>query len=246
MVNQWIQHVKQYANQHGCSYSDALKRAKSSYQSSSKPRRKSKGKGMINYDDIRGQPIMITGDYRGPNDPRKAYMKGRGNFWEDIKPATKYLQPVGDAMMKKAIEKINGLGVKKKMKGRGNFWDDIQPATTYLRPVGDALIDKSVEKIRGSGNFWEDIKPATKYLQPVGDAMMKKAIEKINGLGVKKMRGRGNFWEDIKPATKYLQPVGDAMMKKAIEKIQGLGLKKRVHRKKRGGALYAAGYGVPM
>ena len=206
MVNQWIQHVKQYANQHGCSYSDALKRAKSSYQSTSKPRRKSSGKGMINYDDIRGQPMMITGDYRGPKDPRKAYMKGRGNFWEDIKPATKYLQPVGDAMMKKAIEKINGLGVKKKMKGRGNFWDDIQPATTYLRPVGDALIDKSVEKIRGSGNFWED----------------------------------------IKPATKYLQPVGDAMMKKAIEKIQGLGLKKRVHRKKRGGALYAAGYGPPM
>ena len=112
MVNQWIQHVKQYANQHGCSYSDALKRAKSSYQSTSKPRRKSSGKGMINYDDIRGQPIMITGDYRGPNDPRKAYMKGRGNFWEDIKPATKYLQPVGDAMMKKAIEKINGLGLK--------------------------------------------------------------------------------------------------------------------------------------
>ena len=106
MVNQWIQHVKQYADQHGCSYSEALKRAKSSYQSSSKSR--SRGKGMINYDDV------ITADYRGLNDPRKAHLKGRGNFWEDIKPATKYLQPLGDAMMKKAIEKINGLGLKKK------------------------------------------------------------------------------------------------------------------------------------
>ena len=27
--------------------------------------------------------------------------------------------------------------------------------------------------------------------------------------------------------------------------VKGLGLKKRVHRKKRGGALYAAGYGSP-
>ena len=29
MVNQWIQHVKQYANQHGISYSEALKKSKS-------------------------------------------------------------------------------------------------------------------------------------------------------------------------------------------------------------------------
>ena len=40
-------------------------------------------------------------------------MRGRGNFWEDIKPATKYLQPVGDAMMKKAIEKIKVLDLRR-------------------------------------------------------------------------------------------------------------------------------------
>ena len=110
-----------------------------------------------------GQPVYMTQDYRGPNDPRK-------------------------------------------MKGMGNFWEDIAPATTYLRPVGDALVDKTVEKIRGSGNFWGD----------------------------------------IAPATTYLRPVGDALVDKTVEKIKGLGLKKRVHRKKRGGALYAAGYGGPI
>ena len=52
MVNQWISHVKQYAKQHGCSYSEALKRAKPSYKSSSKPRRKSlKGKGAFDFLD---------------------------------------------------------------------------------------------------------------------------------------------------------------------------------------------------
>jgi len=52
MTNQWINHVKQYANQHGCTYSEALKRAKSSYQSTTKPRRKSmKGKGAFDFLD---------------------------------------------------------------------------------------------------------------------------------------------------------------------------------------------------
>ena len=52
MVNQWIQHVKQYAKQHGCSYSEALKRAKPTYKSSAKPRRKSmKGKGAFDFLD---------------------------------------------------------------------------------------------------------------------------------------------------------------------------------------------------
>jgi hypothetical protein len=94
-----------------------------------------KGKGMEAH----------TMDYRGPNDPR--FMKGKGNFWEDIAPATTYLRPVGDALVDKTVEKIRGSG----MKGKGNFWEDIAPATTYLRPVGDALVDKTVEKIRGSG-----------------------------------------------------------------------------------------------
>ena len=62
----------------------------------------------------------------------------------------------------------------------------------------------------------------------------------------RKMKGMGNFWEDISPATTYLRPAGDALLDKTVEKIKGLGLKKRVHRKKRGGALYAAGYGGPM
>ena len=52
MVNQWIQHVKQYANQHGISYSEALKKSKSSYQSTAKPRKKSmKGKGAFDFLD---------------------------------------------------------------------------------------------------------------------------------------------------------------------------------------------------
>jgi hypothetical protein len=49
-------------------------------------------------------------------------MKGRGNFWEDIKPATKYLQPVGDAMMKKAIEKINQVPDFNHLKIRTTKW----------------------------------------------------------------------------------------------------------------------------
>ena len=52
MTNQWINHVKQYAAEHGCTYSEALKRAKPSYQSTTKPRRKSmKGKGAFDFLD---------------------------------------------------------------------------------------------------------------------------------------------------------------------------------------------------
>jgi hypothetical protein len=81
---------------------------------------------------------------QGRGRPRK--MKG-GDFWNS---AGHYLQPVGDAAINKSIEKINGLGMKRrsrKMKG-GDFWNS---AGHYLQPVGDAAINKSIEKINGLG-----------------------------------------------------------------------------------------------
>ena len=31
-MNRWIMHVKQYQKQHGCSYAEALKKAKATYK----------------------------------------------------------------------------------------------------------------------------------------------------------------------------------------------------------------------
>ena len=32
-------------------------------------------------------------------------IKGSGNFWEDISPATTYVRPVGDALLNKTVQK---------------------------------------------------------------------------------------------------------------------------------------------
>jgi len=51
--------------------------------------------------------------HRKAGRPRKT-MRGRGNFWDDIQPATTYLRPTGDALQAKTIEKIQGLGLRKR------------------------------------------------------------------------------------------------------------------------------------
>ena len=42
-------------------------------------------------------------------------LRGSGNFWQDIEPMTTYTRPVGDALLNKTVEKIQGLGLKKRM-----------------------------------------------------------------------------------------------------------------------------------
>ena len=47
-------------------------------------------------------------DAYGPvrNVIRGDVLKGRGNFWGDIEPATTYLRPAGDALLDKKVEKL--------------------------------------------------------------------------------------------------------------------------------------------
>jgi hypothetical protein len=197
----------------------------------------------------KGDMPIYTMDYRGPNDPRK--MKGKGNFWEDIEPATTYLRPVGDALIDKTVEKIKGSGMRK-MKGKGNFWEDISPATTYLRPVGDALVDKTVEKIKGSGmrkggrqtqhglygaGLLSSLKKgAAKALNlaqtnPVVGAVATQLLDQIPTAA----KALGSYAGDEK-----LGSMAGHMVRAGIKAKTGLGLKKK-GRKKKGGALMVAG-----
>ena len=124
-----------------------------------------------------------------------------------------------------------GVRRKRKLKGRG--------------PLGDSLLQYHNDEMKKRGLTNKQINKLNNKIIGMGQPLY--ITQDYRGPNdPRKMKGMGNFWEDIAPATTYLRPVGDALVDKTVEKIKGLGLKKRVHRKKRGGALYAAGYGGPM
>jgi hypothetical protein len=306
MVNQWISHVKHYAQQHGCSYSDALKRAKSSYSSTSKPRRKSlKGKGMWDWADpnkngttqffthdlpsglvhqgipavgatlggIAGAELGPVGSMAGAYAGRKAgeatadkinELYGIGLF-SDLKKAGKaalkkqishYAPAVGRNLAKAGADYI---GIPSGVAGLAGHYAGQYAANQLNSAIGEG-VRRRKRRSKGKGIF-DDAKSGYNYAKdnymriPELEDNLKNRYpseyrsvkDVLEGRGkARKMKGKGNFWEDISPMTTYLRPVGDALLDKTVEKIQGLGLKKRVHRKKRsGGALYAAGYGAP-
>jgi len=251
MVNQWISHVKQYAKQHGCSYPEALKRASASYKSSSKPRRKSlKGKGMWDWADPNknGATQFFTGDL--PSGLIHQGIPAVGATLGGIAGAE--LGPVGSMAGAYAGRKageatadkmgeLYGYGLYSDLKKAGKAALKKQIAH-YMPAVGHNLAKAGANYIgipsgiAGMAGHHLGQYAANQLNQAIGEGLHKKKRRS------RKMKG-GDFWNS---AGHYLQPVGDAAIDKAVEKIQGLGLKKRVHRKKRGGALYAAGYGGPM
>jgi len=62
-------------------------------------------------------------------------MKGKGNFWEDISPATTYLRPAGDALLDKTVEKIQGLGLKKRVHRKKRMTGKALYAAGYGSPM---------------------------------------------------------------------------------------------------------------
>jgi hypothetical protein len=306
MVNQWIQHVKQYANQHGISYSEALKKSKSSYQSTAKPRKKSmKGKGAFDFLDPnknganqfftrdlpsglihQGLPAVgatlggiawaelgPVGSMAGAYAGRKAgeatankigELYGYG-LYSDLKKAGKaalkkqisrYAPAVGRNLARAGADYI---GIPSGVAGLGGYYAGQYVANKLNSAIGEGVRRK--RKLKGRGPLRDSIlQQYHNELNKRTDKEIERANKKLMGMGQpvymtqdyrgpndpRKMKGMGNFWEDIAPATTYLRPVGDALVDKTVEKIKGLGLKKRVHRKKRGGAIYAAGYGGPM
>ena len=300
MVNQWIQHVKQYAAKHGCSYSDALKRSKSSYQSTAKPRRKSlKGKGAFDFLDpkkngatqfftrdlpsglihqglpaagatlggIAGAELGPVGSMAGAYAGRKAgeatankigELYGYG-LYSDMKKAGKaalkkqisrYAPEVGRNLARAGADYI---GIPGGMAGLAGQYAGQYAANRLNEAIGEGMRKKK-RRSRGKGLLEDLQKNYIDPYQPEIIAGIDYAKNRFpdaygparNAIRGNMLRGMGNFWGDIEPATTYLRPAGDALLDKTVEKIKGLGLKKRVHRKKRGGALYAAGYGPPM
>jgi len=174
--------------------------------------------------------------------------KGKG-FFEDIRPATDYLRPVGDALVDKTVEKIKGAGMRR---GRG-FFEDIKPATDYLRPVGDALVDKTVEKIKGSG-MRKAGRQTMHGLHGAGlfDSLKKGAAKALNLAQSNPVIGAvaTQLLDQIPTAAKalgsyagneQLGTMAGHMVRQGIKAKTGLGLKKRKPRKKKGGALMVAG-----
>jgi hypothetical protein len=306
MVNQWIQHVKQYAAKHGITYSDALKKSKSSYQSTAKPRKKSmKGKGAFDFLDPnknganqfftrdlpsglihQGLPAVgatfrgIAGAELGPVGSLTGAYAGRkaGQMTADkIGELYGYglysaLKKAGKAALKKQISRYapavgrnlaragaDYIGIPGGMAGMAGQYGGQYVANRLNEAIGEGVRRKrrskgKVLKVKGTGIFEDIQKHYIDPYQPEITAGIDYAKNRFpdqygpvrNAIRGNVLKGRGNFWNDIQPMTTYLRPAGDALLDKTVEKIKGLGLKKRMHRKKRGGALYAAGYGPPM
>lgn len=86
-MNPWIEHVKRFQAQHGCTYRDALKGASASYQ---------KGSGLMR-----------------PSNPNQMYTQG-GNLKKTSKAQ---LKRIVEALGDKAIGKLSGLGMRKALPG---------------------------------------------------------------------------------------------------------------------------------
>ena len=141
-----------------------------------------------------------------------AGMKGKGNFWEDVAPATTYLRPVGDALVDKTVEKIKGAGMRKA--GR-----------------------KSPHGLHGMGLFSDLKKGASKALHlaqtnPVVGMVATKLLDQIPTAAKALGAYAGN---------EQLGSMAGHVLRQGIKAKTGLGLKKRKPRKKKGGALLVAG-----
>lgn len=111
------------------------------------------------YEDY-GLPPLPMKAGRNYNQKKKGFAKFMRNVGNYVKPAMKQLKPVSDALVSKAVEKIQGAGTggraynqKKKgvfklLRNVGNF---VKPLAKTLKPVSDAIVAKAVDKIKGSG-----------------------------------------------------------------------------------------------
>jgi hypothetical protein len=141
-----------------------------------------------------------------------AGMKGKGNFWEDVAPATTYLRPVGDALVDKTVEKIKGSGMRKA--GR-----------------------KSPHGLHGMGLFSNLKKGAAKALNlaqtnPIVGAVATQLLDQIPTAA----KALGTY-----AGSEQLGSLAGHALRQGIKAKTGLGLKKRKPRKKKGGALMVAG-----
>jgi hypothetical protein len=160
--------------------------------------------------------------------------------------ANRLNEAIGEGMRKKK-RRSKGKGIGLSPEGLEE-WKQITKNITLRDNKGKVM------KVKGSGiledlqkNYIDPYQPEIKYGIDFAKNRFPDAYGPVRtAIRGNMLRGMGDFWGDIEPATTYLRPAGDALLDKTVEKIKGLGLKKRVHRKKRGGALYAAGYGVPM
>jgi hypothetical protein len=166
-MSAWIQHVKDYASQHNCSYKDALKGASSSYRSM-------KGHGMradfvereknrSHADELKalkhaGKMLAISGYGVGR---RKKYTK-----WVDALGAKDLI----DAGMSKGASTISGSGV-----GRRNKY------TKWVAALGakdliDAGMSKGASTISGSGAMKLMVEPTMTKKQAIASLQMANAM----------------------------------------------------------------------
>ena len=141
-MSEWIKHVKDYANQHGCSYKDALKGASSSY-------RAMKGNGM-RADFVEREKNRSRADelkalkHAGKMVALSGYGVGRRNKFN------KWVGALGardmiDAGFSKGTSTISGMGVNRRKKY--NQWVGALGAKDMI----DAGFSKGASTIRGSG-----------------------------------------------------------------------------------------------
>jgi len=120
-------------------------------------------------------------------------LQGKG-IEELLRDLGKYVQPVADAGIDRAIKEIKGNGVESVFRDLGK----------YVQPVADAGMDRAMKEIRGDG-LEELFRDAGRYLQPVADAGIDRAIKEIKGNG----RGRkgGRFVKGSKEAKEYMASI---------------------------------------
>jgi hypothetical protein len=120
-----------------------------------------------------------------------------GDFLNDIRPVTDFLRPLAEAGRDKGVDRIKGMGTKRKGKGYrfGDFLNDIRPVTDFIRPLAEAGRDKGVDRIKGMGarraygkgyhfrDFLNDIRPVTDFIRPLAEAGRDKGVDKIKGSG---------------------------------------------------------------
>ena len=111
------------------------------------------------YEDY-GLPPLPMKAGRSHNQKKKGFAKFMRNVGEYVKPAMKQLKPISDALVSKAVEKIQGAGAggrayNQKKKGvfklLRNVGEYVKPLARTLKPVSDALVSKAVDKIKGAG-----------------------------------------------------------------------------------------------
>jgi hypothetical protein len=120
-------------------------------------------------------------------------MQGKG-IESMLRDLGRYVQPVADAGMDRAMKEIRGNGVESVFRDLGR----------YVQPVADAGMDRAMKEIKGDG-LEEFFRDAGRYLQPVADAGMDRAIKEIKGNGRRRKGGR--FVKGSKEAKEYMASI---------------------------------------